>query len=445
LTGHSVTLDNFSGAVGGIPARGKLAVDFAPTTRVEGQIEADTLDAPALLAMLVGLPVTPDGRGWSAEPFGKGLLDGAEGRVELRTARANITPKLTLRQARGTVKFSRSEVAFAEIEGGMADGQLRGQLVFQKRADGISANGRLRLSNADAATLLANDGKAAVTGRVVLEIDVEGIGLSPQSLIGSLHGNGVVSISRAQFAALNPKIFETAARATDQAETIDMKKIGEVASRALESGTLSIPSAEGVVTIANGQIRLANWATRAEGAALTVTGSVDLKEQNLSARLALSGNVDASQAGGERPGVSVFLNGPIANPKRTLDVSALTAWLTLRMVEQQSKQLEAMEAKRRAAIAEQPVDEPRTTSATPDAAGSMSVAPGAAPAITAPRSLAAPSLAPPLPPAIEVPPVPGIVEQKPPRAPARVQRPAVARPRPVPPKPLPLLPSSTHD
>jgi large subunit ribosomal protein L24 len=446
LTGRSVTLDDFSGAFSGIRARGKLAIDFAPTIRVEGQIEVDTLEASALLAILVGLPATPDGRAWSAEPFGKGLLDGTEGRVELRTGRANITPKLTLRQARGTLKFTRSEVALAELEGAMADGQLRGQLVFQKRADGMSANGRLRLSNADAATLLANEGKAAVMGRVALEIDVEGIGLSPQSLIGSLHGNGLVSISHAQFAALNPKIFETATRAADQSEGIDMKKIGEAATRALDSGTLSIPSAEGVITIANGQIRLTNLVTRGEGAALTVTGSVDLKEQDLSARLALAGNVDASEAGGERPVVSVFLNGPIAHPKRTLDMSALTAWLTLRMVEQQSKQLEAMEAKRRAAIEEQPVDEPRAAVATPDAAASISVAPGAAPAIVAPSSLAAPALAPPLPPAIEVPPLPGVSEQKPPRARPRVQRPAAAaRPRPVPPKPLPLLPPSTHD
>jgi hypothetical protein len=441
LTGHSVALDDFAGTFAGIPAHGKLAVDFAQAPRIEGQIEADRLDAPALLAALVGLPAAPDGRAWSAEPFGKGLLDGAEGRVEWRTARATITPTLVLGQARGTLKFSRSEIGFADIEGGLAGGQVKGQLTFHKRADGVSANGRLQLSNADAATLLASDSKTALTGRVALQLDVEGLGLSPQTLIGSLNGNGLVAISQAQFPALNAKVFETAVRAVDQGVALDMKKIGDVATRALESGMLSIATAEGVVTIANGQIRLTNLATRAEGADLTVTGSVDLMEQKLSARLALSANKDTPQAAGERPMVSVFLSGPIASPKRTVDVSALTAWLTLRAVEQQSKQLEAMEAKRRAAVTEQPAEAPRAASATPQSLPPIVVSPAAAPPILTPSSPAAPTLAPPLPPAIEVPSLPSILEQKPTRAPARAQRGTAAQPRSSPAKPLPLLPA----
>jgi hypothetical protein len=169
---------------------------------------------------------------------------------------------------------------------------------------------------------------------------------------------------------------------------------------------------------------------------------VDLMEQKLNARLALAANKDAPQAAGERPTVSVFLSGPIASPKRTVDVSALTAWLTLRAVEQQSRQLEAMEAKRRAAVTEQPAEERRATSATSQTlpATSQTVSPAAAPSVMIPRASAAPGLAPPLPPAIEVPSLPSILEQKPTRAPARAQRGTAAQPRPNPGKPLPILP-----
>ncbi|HET7679877.1 MAG TPA: AsmA family protein [Xanthobacteraceae bacterium] len=446
LTGHSVTLGDFSGAFAAIPARGRLAIDFGSVMRVEGQIEADIFDAPAALAALVGLPGSPDARAWSAEPFGKGLLDGAEGRVELRSARVNLTPTLTLRQARGTLKIGPSEITFADIEGRVADGQARGQIVFHKRADGVSADGRLQLNNADAAVLLAGEGKTAatlpanankpaVTGRVGLQLDLEGTGRSPQALIGSLSGNGMVSLSGAQFASLNAKVFETAARAVDQGVALDMKKISEIATGALESGTLAVPSADGVITIAHGQIRLTNLVTRAEGADLTVSGSLDLMEQNLSARLALEANKDASA---DRPVVSILLSGPLANPKRTVDVSALTAWLTLRAVEHQSKQLEAMEAKRRAAITE----EQRAPSATPSPMPPMLVAPSAAPPILAPSSPAAPTLAPPLPPAIEIPSLPNIQEQRPAQAPVRAQRGTAAQPRSAPPPPLQLLPAS---
>jgi len=55
LTGHSVMFDEVSGAFAGIPARGKLAIDLAQVTRIEGQIEIDTVEAPVLLATLLGL------------------------------------------------------------------------------------------------------------------------------------------------------------------------------------------------------------------------------------------------------------------------------------------------------------------------------------------------------------------------------------------------------
>ncbi len=443
LTGDSVALGDFSGTFGGIPARGKLAIDFAPAMRIQGQIEADTIEAPAALTALVGLLNEPDARSWSSEPFTKGLLDDAEGRVELRAARVYLTPTLTLRQARGALKFSGSEITFADIEGSMADGQAKGHVVFHKRADAISANGSLRLTNADAAMLLAGEGKTAatpanankpaVTGRVRLQVDLEGVGRSPLALIGSLSGNGLVSLSRAQFASLNAKVFETATRAVDQGVALDMKKISEIVTGALESGALAVPSAEGVITIAHGQIRLTNLVTRAEGADLTVAGSLDLLEQNLSARLGLAAN----EASGDQPVVSISLSGPLANPKRTVDVSALTAWLTLRAVEQQSKQLEAMEAKRRAATRE----EPRTPVTAPQAVPPKVVTPPPVPPTPGYSSPAAPTLAPPLPPAIEIQPLPNILEQRPAQAPARAQRGTAAQPRSAPPAPLQLLPA----
>jgi large subunit ribosomal protein L24 len=41
--------------------------------------------------------------------------------------------------------------------------------------------------------------------------------------------------------------------------------------------------------------------------------------------------------------VLIGLKGALPSPQRTVDVSLLTSWLTLRAVEQQSRQLDAME------------------------------------------------------------------------------------------------------
>ena len=63
----------------------------------------------------------------------------------------------------------------------------------------------------------------------------------------------------------------------------------------------------------------------------------------LDLRMTLAGPGMANSTG--RPEVAVALKGPLASPQRTIDVSALTGWLALRAVEEQAKQLEAIEGK----------------------------------------------------------------------------------------------------
>src|SRR5262249_4589258 len=46
-----------------------------------------------------------------------------------------------------------------------------------------------------------------------------------------------------------------------------------------------------------------------------------------------------------RPEIGIALKGPIDTPKRTIDVAALTSWLALRAVEQQSKKLDVLEGR----------------------------------------------------------------------------------------------------
>src|SRR4029453_3594856 len=59
------------------------------------------------------------------------------------------------------------------------------------------------------------------------------------------------------------------------------------------------------------------------------------------ARVDLSG---LHEAAGARPKIFVALNGPLAAPTRSIDASALTGWLTLRAVENQTKKLRAIES-----------------------------------------------------------------------------------------------------
>src|SRR4029077_14547436 len=78
---------------------------------------------------------------------------------------------------------------------------------------------------------------------------------------------------------------------------------------------------------------------------LAVSGSVNLAEAAIDARLTLVGSGGAGAPADTRPEIGIALKGPIDTPKRTIDVVALTSWLALRAVEQQSKKLDVLEGR----------------------------------------------------------------------------------------------------
>ena len=95
------------------------------------------------------------------------------------------------------------------------------------------------------------------------------------------------------------------------------------------------------ISINAGQARLRDIVMRTDGADLQAAVNVDLGDAMLDALLTL--NAPPQAAGAAPPALMVALKGALPAPKRTVDTTLLTSWLTLRELEQQSRQLEAME------------------------------------------------------------------------------------------------------
>ncbi len=111
-----------------------------------------------------------------------------------------------------------------------------------------------------------------------------------------------------------------------------------------------MPAASAPVELINGRARLGKpVAPNAND--VTLAGSLDFVEETLDLRFTLVGS-GAADAQGLRPELVVLYKGPVSAPRRSIDVSALTSWLTLQSVERESRKLEAeeREAKRRAAL-----------------------------------------------------------------------------------------------
>lgn len=423
----TVDLAEVSGTIAGSKVQGRMALRFGNEPRLDGAIEAESLDACAIVAAAIGMH-TKSPTVWTTEPFVASSSELA-GRVEFKATRATLTSTLAATQLRGVARFGPSEIVFEDIDGELAGGRLGGRLAFARNADGISARSRLTVSGADAAAMIGSAQRGAVAGRLTLRVELEGGGRSPAAFIGSLAGSGNLTLENAQLSSLNPRVFDAVIRAVDLGIPSDTDRIRDFVMTALENGTLPVARAEAAMTVAAGQVRLSKVISQTSGADLAANANVNVADATLDAVLTLSGT--QMQGGGLRPTISITLKGPLSAPVRTIDASALASWLALRAVEQQSQELDTVERQRREASV------PPADATLPP---SPSRAPSGAPANGADTTsrLSNDSLAPPLPPAVNVMPAPK------PRAVPRAESPAASRaavPKPAPPlnPPLDLL------
>jgi large subunit ribosomal protein L24 len=397
-------LTDMVGTVAGTSVTGRLTVGMRqqPIT-IDGDVAVATVDLPGAVAAALGIPAQSVGTStgtsagesgtsvWPTEPF-EPWFTRLTGHVAVKSARVTLAPKLVARDVRGVLHFGESQLALQASDGNIAGGRIAGDLTFLREGGAMIARTRIRVAGASAADLLPGDG--SLSGRLTLDLTAEGSGMSPIALAGSLAGSGTFMLESARVARLNPAAFNTVMRAVDQGLPIDAARVRDRMDAALASGPLGIALAEGAITINAGQIRLGNIMVRAVGADLTAGGGINLSEGAIDARLILAGVAGPTAPANTRPEVTIVLKGPIDSAKRTLEVTALSSWLALRAVEQQSKKLDLLEGREPPPVVPQSGDIP-TGSATPQGTP--------APAPAAPASESATPAATPATPAIEAP------------------------------------------
>lgn len=413
LAGRNLTLADINANVAGARVRGRLAVTLTEPRRVQGELEADSADAAALVAVAIGSPPSAPapkdaGWSWSSEPFADNRFAAVTGKVMLKVRQATLLPGIAAREVRTTLAFDKDVFVLDDISGNVAGGTISGRLAFRDSEDGLRLEGKVALAGADAAMLLASGARPPVSGSLGLSAEVEGRGLSPVALIGSLQGSGTMTLTHGQFAALDPRAFDAVTRAVDQGVPVDNARIADVVRRALESGQLSIKQAQGSLTVGAGQVRLADVSAESKDAKLSLSGSLDLIDGSLDARLVLSGS---DEAAGARPDIYMALGGPLSSPARSIDVSALTGWLTLRSVENQARRLKAIESAAREAERQSEMAAPPLAAGTApplSPAPQPPATPTSVPTVDPARASAeTKEVAPALPPPLDIRPYPG--------------------------------------
>ena len=222
-------------------------------------------------------------------------------------------------------------MALQDVDAEVAGGRLAGELTVQRRVEDVSARGRFRFAGVNAAELLPGDGW--LSGRLTLDLSVEGSGRSANALIGSLGGAGSFKLEDGLLARLDPSMFDALVRAVDSGLPIDAARVRGWLDKELAARALPVSLAEGAIAIVDGQARLKNTVVRSRSCR-----SRSGRKREFCRRHARC-PADSLRAFGiwvsamPGPNLTITAKGPVTAPKRTVDVAALSGWLALRAVE----------------------------------------------------------------------------------------------------------------
>ncbi|MCK1387757.1 AsmA-like C-terminal region-containing protein [Bradyrhizobium sp. 21] len=454
LSGNRLTLDDLDGSAAGSHLRGHLSVSLDQEKSVDGEIGLDTLDLMPALAMAVGAAGHDAG-----EPLSAGLLGGWRGRVAFQALHGTLPGGIELRPFSGTIRSDGQSLALDALKGGIGGGEISASLDARNGANGLTLNARIDLGNVDAAVLRYRN-LALPKGRASVQMALTSQGRSVAALTGALAGNGTVTLESAEIAGLNPRAFEIAIRASDGGQVADDNRLRQLVEPALSAGPIAVASAQIPFTIRDGRLRVGATPLEAKNARAIVSGGYDIPADQADIRASLTPIMTGLS--GAPPEIQLFAAGPPDKMNRTVDVAPLSSWLAVRMIDRETRRLDAIErgepppatAALPTLVSPDPVPDsslldvpmpgrdPRRappkpkvapTPKAPQAAPAVPNPPLTSPALTSPAltspPLASPPLASqqvaPLPPPIDVRPAPG---------------PAPAKPRPKP--PLVLTPSN---
>jgi len=230
----------------------------------------------------------------------------------------------------------------------LADGRLVLDADVRRDRAGLMLRSHVKLSNADMPALLAGALRVPATGRISLEADLEGQGLSPASLVGAIKGSGKVTAENIEIAGLDPTAIDAVLNAmeVDRGLAGNPGRVGQIANAGLDVGKLKIASAAAPIVIADSRAQLVKLTAPTQSADISGSVSLALADWQLDARLTMMGQQRKNAPTAERPTMAVAIKGPLTAARRTVDVTNLIGWATMRAIDQEAKRLDEAEKER---------------------------------------------------------------------------------------------------
>ena len=342
-------IDTIDGSLAGNAVRGVLSLNWKePGLRAGGALDLDTVDV-AWLAEAVAGPVSDPATGELASASIAAPIEVPDLDLSLRSSTfwPGILGKVT--DFSGHLTGRTGELVLEDVAGKWLGGDLKGRISLSNAEKTAFLQSRLTLEQGDLATVFSGVGEGVtppqITGRFDLTAVAEATGGTVADLVSSINGSGEIQLSDVVIPHFDLGYLPPLLAAADLIEgEVDESKVRPlvedlVSEKSASLGALAIP-----FNIGDGVVRAQNLAAGNALARLGGDAKIDLLSGQTEAVVTVSPEVGNDDLAGADPDIRVRLSGRLPAPERSLDVTDVTNYLSMRAFERERRRVETLQS-----------------------------------------------------------------------------------------------------
>ncbi|WP_310294676.1 AsmA-like C-terminal region-containing protein [Rhizobium sp. BE258] len=347
IDGGKIVFSDLKGHAADNKFSGGLTVDRkADKTTATGDLSLDRADAIWLGETVYG-PMTDAATGnLTTQGLGQPVFKDTD--VNLKFSAKQFWPGWSgaINDFSSTIAYKGDELQLNGMQGNWDSGKLSGNMLFTN-ADGTGFfQTKLALADADLGGVIwARDGTPVASGKFGLSMSSEASGKTMTELASSLTGSGELRLGDTSVRGLNLAILAPLLSATDpMKDQLNAGKVHPIVETLLNNGEAKLPPLGIPFNITDGVLRVQNVTVANDLAKVTGNAQIDLPQERVNASLDIGLNPGNEALSGADPALRLDFSGLLASPGRTMDVTDITGYLSLRAFERERRRVERLQA-----------------------------------------------------------------------------------------------------
>lgn len=329
------------------PVAGALTFDRkAPNLKASGQIALGKADLGWLAEAIFGSVTDPGTGNLTKAKLGLPTFNGLD--VNLKLMAKQMWPGIygPISDFSSNVAYKGDAVQMNDIAGAWSGGNLSGRLMFANSDGTALLQTKLDLANADLSAVgWQRDGAPVATGRFAMGLTLEASGKSMSELAAAASGSGEMKLGETHIRGLNLAILPSLLSATDQIQgEVAADKIKPIVQTLLNNGEAVLGPLSVPFNISTGVVRIDNVDAANDLAKVSGHAEISLPDQRFKGSLGVDLKAGNDAMSGANPGLRLDFSGALATPGRTLDVTDITGFLSLRAFERERRRVERLQA-----------------------------------------------------------------------------------------------------